>query len=490
MSLQPEVSAVAELLERRIRAAGARELPVLAQQPLAEIVDTLDLAGLAREGGLVGDRLARFIERYLATTINLHHPGYLGHQVAVPHPAAALGALVDAMTNNPMAIYEMGPGAAAIEYFVINWMLEKIGWTPAPLPGTAAPGENPGGDFGGGVLTHGGSLANLTALIAARSAARPEAWSEGDASDLAVLAPASNHYSIERAVGILGLGTGNIERVATDARGAMIPDDIPAAIARARDAGREPFALVASACSTAVGVYDPLRAIGEICREHGIWLHVDGAHGASALVSKRYRRLLDGVELADSLTWDAHKMMRTPSVCAALLVRDHRRIDSAFSQDASYLIHDKDQPGFDFLHRAVECTKSGLGLRFFMTLGALGEQGLAGYVERQYDLAAEAHGYLQGLDFVETAVAPEANILCFRLPGPDHLQLELRRRILAAGDFYLTSTMFQGRRWLRLVFMNPDTSLDDLERLIEQVRVLAAELARGHPGGATTRSSA
>lgn len=484
MSLQPEASAVAELLERRVRAAGAREVAVLAQRPLAEIVDTLDLAGLARDGGLAGDRLARFIDDYLATTINLHHPGYMGHQVAAPHHAAALGALVDAMTNNPMAIYEMGPGAAAIEYFVINWMLEKVGWTPAPLPGS----EGPAGEFGGGVLTHGGSLANLTALIAARTAARPSAWRDGDASDLAVLAAESNHYSVERAVGILGLGTGNIARVATDARGAMIPQDIPAAITRARDAGRVPFALVASACSTAVGVYDPLRPIGDICREHGLWLHVDGAHGASALISERYRRLLDGVELADSLTWDAHKMMRTPSVCAALLVRDHRRIDSAFSQDASYLIHDKDQPGFDFLHRAVECTKSGLGLRFFMTLGALGEQGLADYVERQYDLAAEAHDYLQGQDFIETALAPEANILCYRVPGADHLQLELRKRILAAGDFYLTSTMFQGRRWLRLVFMNPDTSLDDLRRLIEQVRALAGECDPGDKADPTLRS--
>ena len=325
------------------------------------------------------------------------------------------------------------------------------------------------------MLTHGGSLANLTALIAARTALRPDAWREGDRGDLALIAPESNHYSIERAVGILGIGTRNIYRVRCDARGAMDPRDLPRTLERIRADGRTPLALIANACSTAVGVYDPLRPIGEFCREHGIWFHVDGAHGAGALLSPEYRHRLDGVEQADSLTWDAHKMMRTPSVCAALLVRDHRTIDQAFDQEASYLFHDKEQPGFDFLHRAVECTKSAMGLRFFMVLGALGEQGLAHYVERQYRLAAQAYDYLKGLDAVEVPVVPESNILCFRLPGSDEHQLWLRKRLLARGDFYLTSTELRGKRYLRLVFMNPDTTLDDVERLMSQILRLQGE---------------
>jgi L-2,4-diaminobutyrate decarboxylase len=395
----------------------------------------------------------------------------MGHQVAAPHHAAALGALIDGSTNNPMAIYEMGPGAAAIEYFVVNWMLEKIGWTPSPLE----PQQRTEGTFGGGVLTHGGSLANLTALTAARTSAQPDAWRDGNCGDLAVMAPDNNHYSIERAVGILGLGTSNIYQVPTDARGAIDPRSLPRTLARIRRDGKTPLALVANACSTAVGAYDPLRPIGEFCRDEGIWFHVDGAHGASALLSPDYRDLMDGVELASSVTWDAHKMMRTSSVCAALLVRDHRAIDTAFDQEASYLFHEKEQPGFDFLHRAVECTKSAMGLRFYLVLAALGEEGLAHYVERQYRLAAEAHDYLRGLDRVETPVAPESNILCFRVPGSDAHQLELRKRILAEGNFYITSTQFRNKRYLRLVFMNPDTTLDEVKQLIEQIRLFGAD---------------
>jgi L-2,4-diaminobutyrate decarboxylase len=469
MTFHSDLEIVAVALDRQVAAARERRTPVLTQRPLADLIGELHLVRLAREGGLTGDALRQFTDAYLDNIINLHQPGYMGHQVAVPHPSASLGALIDGLTNNPMAIYEMGPGAAAIEWFVINWMLEKIGWTPAPVE----VGHRADGTFGGGVLTHGGSLANLSALIAARSALRPDAWHQGDQGDLAVIAPESNHYSIDRAVGILGIGTRNIYRVPCDHRGAIRPETLPRTLARIQSDGRAPLVLVANACSTAVGVYDPLRPIGEFCREHGIWLHVDGAHGAAALLSNEYRHRLDGVELASSLTWDAHKMMRTPSVCAALLVRDHRAIDSAFSQQASYLFHDKEQPGFDFLHRAVECTKSAMGLKFFMVLAALGEQGLARYVEHQYRLAAQVHDYLKGLDGIDVAVTPESNILCLRLPGTDAYQLALRDAILDHGDFYITSTEFKGRRWLRLVFMNPETTLDDVKRLVAQIRAIA-----------------
>ncbi|MCG6860887.1 MAG: diaminobutyrate decarboxylase [Chromatiaceae bacterium] len=475
MTFLSDLEIVAEALDRQIASARAGAVPVLEQRPMAAIIEDLQLERFAHRGGLEGDALRRFMDRYLETIINLHQPGYMGHQVAVPHQAAGFGALIDGLTNNPMAIYEMGPGAAAIEYFVVNWMLEKIGWTPSPLE----PGRQTGGRYGGGVLTHGGSLANLTALITARTAIRPDAWRTGhqggNQNELAVMAPGNNHYSIERAVGILGLGTGNIYAIPTDARGAMDPRALPHTLARIRSDGKTPLALIANACSTAVGVYDRLRPIGEFCRDQDIWFHVDSAHGAAALLTPDYRHLMDGVELASSVTWDAHKMMRTSSVCAALLVRDHRHIDKAFDQEASYLFHDKEQPGFDFLHRAVECTKSGMGLRFFLVLATLGEEGLGHYVERQYRLAAQAYDYLKGLDGVEVPVAPESNILCFRAPGSDARQLDLRNRILAKGDFYITSTLFANKRYLRLVFMNPETDLDDVKRLMEQIRQFGAD---------------
>jgi L-2,4-diaminobutyrate decarboxylase len=231
--------------------------------------------------------------------------------------------------------------------------------------------------------------------------------------------------------------------------------------------------MVANACSTALGMYDRVRQVSIICREQGVWFHVDGAHGASALLSARHRALLDGVELADSLVWDAHKMMRTPTLCAAVLLRDSGLLDKAFKQEASYLFHDKAQPAVDFIHRTVECTKGGLGLRFFAVLAALGEKGFADYVDRQFDLACETHAYISSLPDFESPYSPETDILCFRLRGDDETQLAVRDALIVEGTFHRSTAMLQGRRFIRAAFMNPNSSMVDVWRTIERIREAA-----------------
>jgi L-2,4-diaminobutyrate decarboxylase len=483
-SFTADARIVAQELDAFYRESAEGRAPVIRQEPMAGLIRDMDLAGHAARGDLSGETLGGFVRRYLSGATRLHHPAYMAHQVAVPDYAGSLGALIDGFTNNAMAIYEMGPAAAAIEFFVLDWMIRKVGWTPAPVPGGgdghAAAGGNAGtgaGPRAAGVLTHGGSLANLTALLAARGRAAPRAWEEGTPADLALLAPAESHYSIARAAGILGIGARGVYPLDVDARGVVLPDRIPRALERVRSEGRRPLALVANACSTGLGLYDPLREIAAACRQAGVWLHVDGAHGASALLSPRHRALLDGLDEADSVVWDAHKLLRAPTLCAAVLVRDGRDLDGAFEQEASYLFHEKEQPGFDFIHRTVECTKAGLGLRFYAVLGALGEKGLAEYVERQFALARDAHALLSGTPGFECPVAPQANILCFRLAGSDALQLAVRDELIAEGSFYLSTAAIGGRRFLRIAFMNPLTTLADVERLARRAGEAAARHA-------------
>jgi len=473
MSFATEARLAIEVLEAYLRDSQAGQEPTIRQPPLRELVETLGVEALLRDGGLEGERFREFLERYLSSTTRLHHPGFFAHQVAPPEPLGAVGSLVDGITNNAMAIYEMGPAAAAIEFAVLNWMLGKVGWNPPPLP----PARPQAGVHAGGVLVNGGSLANLTALLAARGRADPGAWRAGPGRDLVLVAPTSAHYSIARAAGILGLGQESLVSAPTDEDGRLVPDRLPALLRDLRQAGRRVMALVASACSTAVGLYDPLREVGRFCRENGIWLHVDGAHGASALLSERLRARLDGVELADSLVWDAHKMLRAPTLCAAVLARDGRDLDRAFQQEASYLLHAKDEPGFDFMSRTVECTKAGLGLRLLLSLARGGEREAARYVERQTDLAVEVASRLRREAGWEVAVEPESNIVCFRLAGSDARVLEIRRQLLAAGRHYLSSTEFRGRRWLRLALMSPATTLDEIGALVAEVNAIAGEIA-------------
>ncbi|MGD2037577.1 MAG: pyridoxal-dependent decarboxylase [Desulfobacterales bacterium] len=471
MPFLSDAEIVINALENYYRESISRKKPVINQGPLETLISDLDLSTDIQEGRLTGERLAQFLATYLESTTRLVHPAYLAHQAGTSHYAGALASLIDGFTNNPMAIYEMGPGAASIEWYLINWLLEKVGWLPQPLGMPDSPDQV----YGGGVLTHGGSLANLTALLAARSRMAPPAWQEGNPRDLVLLAPAESHYSIARAAGIMGLGRNAVYPMAVNEKGVVIPEKLPEVYAGLKNKGKRVFAVVANACSTAAGLYDPIREIGEFCNAHALWFHVDGAHGASALLSQRHKHLLNGVELADSLIWDAHKLMRTPSLCTAVLVKDFRTIDRAFQQEASYLFHEKEQPGFDFIHRTVECTKAGLGLKWFFVLAALGEQGLETHVDDKFELARQAYDYIESQPEFECAATPQSNILCFRLTGSDQLQLDVRDTLIARGEFYLSTTAFGNQRYLRIVFNHPHTCLDDIKQLIQKIRDIVDE---------------
>jgi L-2,4-diaminobutyrate decarboxylase len=357
-----------------------------------------------------------------------------------------------------MAKYEMGAAGATLEHELVRWLLAKVGFDP---------------DGGGGVLTHGGSLANLTALLAARAASAPEAWQRGIPSDLALLAPPSAHYSIRRAAGILGLGEDAVVELEVDELERIRPDRLEDALVRC--AGRRPIALVAVAPATSTGLHDDLRAIGAFCRRHGIWFHVDAAHGGSALLSPTHRHLLDGIELADSTIWDAHKMLRTSGLCAAVLVRRADDLTGAFRQSGDYVFYGDETVGYDVLDRAIETTKTTLGLKLFLSLAWLGELGLGEYLASRYDLARHLYERLRSVPGVTCPYVPESNILCFRIEGMD--QLAFRDRLLARGRLHIGSTTIGGELHLRVVLTAPDTgeaTLEELARTIESERLAVA----------------
>jgi L-2,4-diaminobutyrate decarboxylase len=373
-----------------------------------------------------------------------------------------------------MAIYEMGPAAAAIEFFVVNLLLSKIGWQPMPEDTEQRLIDN----HGAGVLTHGGSLANLTVLLVARNHLDASIRESGTPSDLTILAPETSHYSVGKAAGIIGIGEHNIIALETDDCGRVLVPQLERAFRKAQADRKRIVALVANACSTGTGLYDPIDEIADFCNEKGIWFHVDGAHGASALFSDKNRHQLNGIDKADSVILDAHKMLRTPTVCACLLVKDARTLDQTFEHNASYLFHEKKQPGFDFIKQTIECTKSGLGLKFYLSMAAMGEKGIATYLDRQIDLTSAAYEYIASQPDFEVACRPQSNILCFRLKAPDDMQLIVRDRLIEDGRFYISSNELKGRRFLRIVIMGPLTSLEDIRELIGLIRSIASRCSQ------------
>ncbi|MCB1627608.1 MAG: aminotransferase class V-fold PLP-dependent enzyme [Xanthomonadales bacterium] len=464
-------AALAERLQQFVQAAPADRPATVNLRPMREIAARLGLTGNTVEP-LGSEGMQGFLEGYLHHATRLSSPGFFAHQTAQPNAGSTLAALIDGTVSNPMAIFEMGPAAATIEYWLIGSLLRKLGWAAPPWPEERVAEDM--GRYGAGVLVHGGSLATLTALVAARTRVQPDVWAVGNDPRLCLICAEGAHYAVQRAAGIMGLGRRQIRHAATDARGALTAEGVAAALAEAEAAGERVIAVIATAGSTAVGAFDPLQPIAEVCRSRGVWLHVDAAHGGGFLFSAVLRQRLAGIELADSVVWDAHKMSRTGPLCTAVLYRDERACNQAFEQEASYLFHDKGLPGFDFLHRTVECTKAALGLRWYLALADQGEAGIARHVEACVELTRQAHALIEAQPDFECALRPEANILCFRHQAGEVDELQIRDALIREGRFHLSTTLFAGRRWLRIVVMSPASRLQTIEALLDVLRRMGA----------------
>jgi L-2,4-diaminobutyrate decarboxylase len=238
--------------------------------------------------------------------------------------------------------------------------------------------------------------------------------------------------------------------------------------------------VVASACSTATGSFDPIAPIAEFCRERDLWLHVDGAHGASYALSPKLRHRLEGIERADSVVWDLHKLLALPALNTAVLFREGQRSYSAFAQEASYLFEGETtrEEWFNVGRRTLECTKRGLGLVAYATLQAVGTDALVEHLERTYARTLELHDLLRDAEDFEVAHRPQANILCFRYAPAgcadlDALQARVRAAVLAGGSHYLVQTRLEGALWLRVTLMNPFTDRGALLGLLQAIRTAA-----------------
>ena len=416
------------------------------------------------------EHFARLVATMLDRGQNLHHPRYIGHQVAASLPIAGLFDAVGSITNQAMAIYDMGPWATAAEWAMVNELGRRIGWAEGTFAGLA---------------THGGSLANLTALLTARNVALADSWRNGPAGPgppPLLVVHADAHYSVTRTAGILGLGTGQVVRVGLDQRRRMDPQALDDTLGGLQRRGHAIMAVSACACSTPIGAFDPLVDLADVCRRHGVWLHVDAAHGGAACLSPRYRPLVEGLDRADSVTWDAHKMLFAPALSAFVFYRDAGRRFDAFQQDAPYLF-DPAAPGiadYDSGMRTVECTKRAAAFGLWGTWALFGPQLFADLVDITFDLGRTFYEKLRAApDFVPLH-EPQCNIVVFRyLPEElreapadvlGRFQLDLRRRVIESGRFYIVSTQIEGVGALRVTIINPLTTEEHLDELLETIR--------------------
>jgi L-2,4-diaminobutyrate decarboxylase len=415
-------------------------------------------------GGGEEEPFTDFIQRITDNSIHIHHPSYIGHQVTSPLPQTALVHLCTSLLNNGAAVYEMGPVNMAMERNVIKKFGELIGF-------------NPGFD---GIFTHGGTAGNLTAMLAARQSKTDyNIWEDGIKEDgrPAFLVSEQSHYSVARNARIMGLGERSVIKVPSDDKFRMRTDLLEKLIDDASAHGLKVIGVCANSCSTATGSYDNLNEIADFCEKHDLWLHVDGAHGLGVLFSDKYRHLADGLERADSIVIDFHKMFLVPALNTLVMFKNAERSYETFAQKASYLFHGQQKnQWFNSAVRTIECTKSALGIIAYSAIKYYGNSYMT-YIDSRYDLTAWFASTLNGEPQFETATEPQSNIICFRF-APDGLNNEVLNKINAAirdelikdGSFYIVQTELGKILWLRTTIINPATTKDELHALIRLVR--------------------
>ena len=434
---------------------------------------------LPSQGRPVAEIIARLEREVLADANKYYHPMYMGHQTSAPLPVGIWMESVIGALNQSLAVWEMSPTATMIEHQIVGWLATLAGY----------------GAGAGGTLTSGGTEANFTAMLAARNSVLPNAWEEGLGADPPVVVYGEHaHYAVTRAIGQLGIGR---------RRGISIPsrdyrinvDLLVGVLDRLREEGKRIMAVVATAGTTATGAFDDLEAIGSICDERGIWLHVDAAHGASALLSSRPPRALSGLRHSRSLAWDPHKMMLLPLATGMVLTREEGDLERAFAQQAPYLFHGgKSTRIIDQGIRSFQCSRRADVLKLWFVIQRFGSEGLGRLYDHLCNTAQLLHDAIDERDDFENLHQPESNILCFRYLGAagkreagsgandrdrqrvDDLNRELRPRYNREGTGWITATVLDGRPVLRVTMMNPRTGEAHVRALLDGLAAKAKEI--------------
>jgi L-2,4-diaminobutyrate decarboxylase len=471
---------IIEKLERYLGDPSIRGLALTDPSQLMQTAKALTRRGAADTAEANEKKLAEIIDLYIKTGIQVYSPGYMGRQFSGAFPLSGIVDLVSSIVNQPASFYEAGQLPNVAERIMALELNRFIGLAPERY--TMA-------------TTSGGSLANLTALLAARNDKLPRSWSEGLVAASGAPRPAiaiseDAHYSVCRAAGIIGIGEQQIVRLPINRERQICVAEVRPALEAAELRGLKVFCLVASAGTTSVGAFDPIDELAEIAAEKDIWLHIDGAHGASLLLCDALRHKLRGIERADSLTWDAHKLMFVPAVCTMLFYKNKDKAHGAFRQEASYVFEKRADiyAEYDGAEKNFECTKRPMIMTLWVMWALYGKAPFANKITYLCRLTAEAHEILIREPEFDTLHQPESNILCFRHQPATlaqaelgDFQVEIRNRIRAQGDFFISKVDVDGVSALRVVFMNHEIKPEHFRLLLREIKKVGREILDQRP---------
>jgi aromatic-L-amino-acid decarboxylase len=370
------------------------------------------------------------------------HPGWFAYFPANNSPASVLGELLTAGLGAQCMVWQTSPAAAELEDVVLDWLRQMIG-LPAGFSG---------------VIQDTASTATLCALLSAREKASGFTSNDNGLDlPLTVYASEEVHSSADKGVRIAGFGQKNFRRLPTDAGFSLVPEKLEEALVRDKEAGLVPACVVATVGTTSSGAIDPLRPIGEICRKHAVWFHVDAAWAGTAALLPEKRWILDGAELADSLVFNPHKWMLTNFDCSAYFVRDPGTLVRTFEVHPEYLKTGVDAKVKNYRDWGIQLGRRFRALKLWFVVRSYGVEGLQAMVREHLRLAGLVKDWVEADGRFELLAPVDLALVCFRLndgrdePALNELNLRFLERVNAAGTIFLTHTTLRGKYTVRLV---------------------------------------
>ena len=421
------------------------------------------------EVGNSPEKLLSLIQKYLDSSVNTRHTHFMNQLWSGFSLPGYLGETLGATTNTSMYTFEVAPLATIVEKQIIAQVRKLIGFSYAE--GTFVPG---------------GSYGNLVGLLLARNRCFPQVKKQGNQQAVAVFCSQEAHYSILKASNILGLGEDAVYKVPCDQRGRMSMSHLKSCVQKSQDDGRTPIAIVATSGTTVRGAFDPLEEIADFSKQEDIWLHVDATLGGSFLFSEKKKDFLKGMEKANSMVWNFHKMLGVPLHCSLFLTTHPRSLLNHCGLDkkeSEYIFHDEipeEEEILDLGHTSLQCGRKADVLKIWLAWYLQGTQGLARQVEHTLSLAEYAEEWIHQSPHLKMIVPRESICVCFQFvdskAGIENSKKEqnalnqtIRDALLQSGKLMINYGWFNGQLAIRLAPLNADLQKEHIEKMLQMI---------------------
>jgi glutamate/tyrosine decarboxylase-like PLP-dependent enzyme len=438
--------------------------------PVSNIANRKEIDSLFSEEAPENPMPANEVLKFVLDNV-MPHSNIMSHPKTyafVPGPSNYISVMSDALATgfNIFAGGWIGSSAAAgIEISTLNWLLKLFGFPVKK---------------GGGIFTSGGSMANLTALATARKVKCGE-----DFSRSVIYLSDQAHSSNIKAINILGFRKEQVRIIPTDMEFKLSINKLKNAIAKDKLEGLQPFCLIASSGTTNTGTVDPLEDLAAICKKENIWLHVDGAFGAAVILSKQGKKLLKGIDKADSITIDPHKWLFQPYEIGCLLVQNHKWLSGTFTEKPVYLRDiEGNESEINFYDHGIELTRHFRALKFYMSVKTFGLQAFRKAIDYNLELAEQVEAELRKSKKWEVISPATLAIINFRYNPVnesftenqlDQINQKISARMMDSREALLVTTILQGQVVLRMCLINPRTTLEDVKSTLNLCEKFAAE---------------